>query len=164
MTRNGWDGRPSRPPAGGMTLDTATPWIGRTAMSATISPAAAPSRPAAQQPTDHVPLRWVGFVLASLLALDLLSLTGWSLAVPLAAAALWVASTGWWRSPSIRLPGTLDRRDLAVMATLYLAVVGLWRLAFTVFSADRWLPLFLCFGGGMVLGVAVPVIYTVWLR
>jgi uncharacterized protein len=107
---------------------------------------------------------WVGFVLASLLALDLLSLTVWSIAVPLAAGALWLVSTGWWRSPSIRLPGTLDRRDLAVIAALYLAVVGLWRLAFTVFSADRWLGLFLCFGGGMLLGVAVPVIYTVWLR
>jgi membrane protease YdiL (CAAX protease family) len=88
----------------------------------------------------------------------------WSIAVPLAAGALWLVSTGWWRSPAISLPGALDRCDLAVMATLYLAVVGLWRLAFTVFGADRWLGLFLCFGGGMVLGVAVPVIYTVWLR
>ncbi len=133
-------------------------------MSATISPAAPPTPPAAKKPTDHVPLVWVGFVLASLLALDLLSLTVWSIAVPLAAAVLWLVSTGWWRSPSIRRPGTLDRRDLAVIAALYLAVVGLWRLAFTVFSVDRWVGLFLCFGGGMVLGVAVPVIYTVWLR
>jgi membrane protease YdiL (CAAX protease family) len=133
-------------------------------VSATISPAALPTRPAAKKPTDHVPLVWVGFVLASLLALDLLSLSVWSIAVPLAAGALWLVSTGWWRSPAISLPGALDRRDLAVMATLYLAVVGLWRLAFTVFGADRWLGLFLCFGGGMVLGVAVPVIYTVWLR
>jgi hypothetical protein len=133
-------------------------------MSATISPAAPPSRPAAQQPPDHVPLLWVGFVLASLLALDLLSLTVWSIAVSLAAAALWLVSSGWWRSPSISRPGALDRRDLAVIAALYLAVVGLWRLAFTVFSADRWVGLFLCFGGGMVLGVAVPVLYTVWLR
>jgi uncharacterized protein len=133
-------------------------------MSATISPAAPPTSPAAEKPTDHVPLVWVGFVLASLLALDLLSLTVWSIAVPLAAATLWLVSAGWWRSPSIRLPGTLDQRDLAVIAALYLAVVGLWRLAFTVFSADRWLGLFLCFGGGMLLGVVVPVIYTVWLR
>jgi membrane protease YdiL (CAAX protease family) len=133
-------------------------------MSATISPAPPPTRAAAQQPTDHVPLLWVGFVLASLLALDLLSLSVWSIAVPLAAGALWLVDTGWWRSPSIRLPGALDRRDLAVIAALYLAVVGLWRLAFTVFTADRWVGLFLCFGGGMVLGVAVPVIYTVWLR
>jgi len=51
-----------------------------------------------------------------------------------------------------------------VVAGLYVAVVGLWRLAFTVFTADRWLPLFLCFGGGMLLGVAGPVVYTVWLR
>jgi hypothetical protein len=57
-------------------------------MSATISPAAPPTRPAATKPTDHVPLLWVGFVLASLLALDLLSLSVWSIAVPLAAGAL----------------------------------------------------------------------------
>jgi hypothetical protein len=30
-----------------------------------------------------------------------------------------------------------------VIAALYLAVVALWRLAFTVFTADRWLGLFL---------------------
>ena len=85
-------------------------------MSATISPAAPPTSPAAKKPTDHVLLVWVGFVLASLLALDLLSLTVWSIAVPLAAATLWLVSAGWWRSPSIRLPGTLDQRDLAVIA------------------------------------------------
>jgi membrane protease YdiL (CAAX protease family) len=47
---------------------------------------------------------------------------------------------------------------------LYLAVVGLWRLAFVGFTADHWLGLFLSFGGAMVLGVGVPVVYTVWLR
>src|SRR5512132_268457 len=164
MTRNGGDVRPWRPIPGGVTLATATPCLRRTAMSATINPTAPPTRPAAKQPTDRIPLLWVGFVLASLVALDLLSLSVWSIAVPLAAGVLWLVDTGWWRSPSIRLPGPLDRRDLAVIAALYLAVVGLWRLAFTVFSADRWLGLFLCFGGGMVLGVVVPVVYTVWLR
>jgi uncharacterized protein len=133
-------------------------------MSVSVSPARPPTRPATKKPIDHVPLVWVGFVLASLLALDLLSLRVWSIAAPLAAGALWLVTSGWWRSPPIRLPGTLDRRDLAVIAALYLAVVGLWRLAFTVFSADRWVGLFLCFGGGMLLGVAAPVIYTVWLR
>jgi hypothetical protein len=88
MALNGWDVRPWRPTAGGVTVDIATPCIRRTAMSATISPAAPPTRPAAKKPTAHVPLLWVGFVSASLLALDLLSLTVWSIAVPLAAAAL----------------------------------------------------------------------------
>ena len=66
--------------------------------------------------------------------------------------------------PSPTRTVALDRRDLAVIAVLYLAVVGLWRLAFTGFTADRWLGLFLSFGGGMVLGVGGPVAYTVWLR
>jgi hypothetical protein len=101
---------------------------------------------------------------ASLLALDVLDQTVWSLAVPLTAAVLWLGTTRPWRSLSITHPGALDRRDLAVIAALYVAVVGLWRLAFTVFTADRWLPLFLCFGAGMLLGVAGPVVYTVWLR
>jgi len=133
-------------------------------MSATISPAAPRTRPAPEAPTRRVPLLWVGFVVASLLALDVLSLGAWSVAVPLGAAALWLGTTGWWRAPSVTRPAALDRRDLAVVAALYLAVVGLWRVAFVVFTADRWLGLFLSFGGGMLLGVGLPVAYTVWLR
>jgi uncharacterized protein len=122
------------------------------------------TRPATDAGGRRLPLLWVGFVVASLLALDVLDLTVWSIAVPAAAGVLWLGTTGWWRSPSITRPAALDRRDLAVIAALYVAVVGLWRLAFTVFTADRWLPLFLCFGAGMLLGVAGPVIYTAWLR
>jgi len=133
-------------------------------MSATINPVRSSTRPATDIPTRRVPLLWVGFVVASLLALDVLGVVTWSIVVPLAAAALWLGSTRRWRSPSITRPGVLDGRDLAVIAALYLAVVGLWRLAFTVFTADRWLGLFLCFGGGMLLGVGGPVVYTVWLR
>jgi membrane protease YdiL (CAAX protease family) len=133
-------------------------------MSATISPVTPSTRPATEVPARRVPVLWVGFVVASLLALDVLDQTVWSIAVPLTAGALWLGSTRWWRSPSSTRPAVLDRRDLAVIAALYLAVVGLWRLAFTVFTADRWLGLFLCFGGGMLLGMGGPVIYTVWLR
>jgi hypothetical protein len=122
------------------------------------------TRSATESGSHRLPLLWVGFVVASLLALDVLDLTVWSIAVPLAAVALWLGSTGWWRAPSIPRPATLDRRDLLVIGALYVAVVGLWRLAFTVFTADRWLGLFLCFGAGMLLGVTGPVVYTVWLR
>ena len=94
-------------------------------------------RPAAVVPTHRVPLVWVGFVLASLLALDLLSLTVWAVAVSLAAATLWVATARPWKPSTVRSV-VLDRRDLAAIAVLYLAVVGPWRLAFTVFTADRW--------------------------
>jgi membrane protease YdiL (CAAX protease family) len=133
-------------------------------MSATISPVTPRTRPATGIRTRRVPLLWTGFVVASLLALDVLDAAVWSAVVPLAATALWLGTTGWRRSLSNIRQRALDRRDLAVIAVLYLVVVGLWRLAFTVFTADRWLGLFLCFGGGMLLGVGGPVVYTVWLR
>jgi uncharacterized protein len=133
-------------------------------MTATLSPVTPSTRPAAEAPTRRVPVLWVGFVVASLLALDVLEQTVWAIAIPLSAGGLWLGSTSWWRPPSSSHPAAVDGRDLAVIAGLYVAVVGLWRLAFTVFTADRWLPLFLCFGGGMLLGVVGPVSYTVWLR
>jgi membrane protease YdiL (CAAX protease family) len=132
-------------------------------MSATIS-RTTPPPPATDVAGYRLPLLWVGFVVASLLALDVLGTAAWSLAVPLAAGALWLGTTRPWRSPMASRHAAVDRRDLGAIVGLYLAVVGLWRLAFTVFTADRWLGLFLCFGGGMVLGVGGPVIYTVWMR
>jgi membrane protease YdiL (CAAX protease family) len=37
-------------------------------------------------------------------------------------------------------------------------------LAFTVFGTGNVLGLFLCFAAGMLVGVAGPIIYTVWIR
>jgi len=133
-------------------------------MSATISPVTPATRPATDVPSRRVPLLWVGFVVTSLLALDVLDAVVWSIVVPLTAGALWLGTTRWRRSPSTTRPGAVDRRDLAVMVVLYVAVVGLFRLAFTVFTTDRLLGLFLSFAAGLVLGVAGPVIYTVWRR
>lgn len=63
----------------------------------------------------------------------------------------------WWRP---------DRKDLAVIAVLFLAVVGANRLAFVGFTTDNMLGLFLSYGvaGLLLLGVAGPVVYTVWWR
>jgi hypothetical protein len=63
----------------------------------------------------------------------------------------------WWRP---------DRKDLAVIAVLYLAVVGANRLAFVGFTTDNMLGLFLSYAvvGLLLLGVAGPVVYTVWWR
>lgn len=47
------------------------------------------------------------------------------------------------------------------MRALYISVVALFRVAFTVFTAANVPGLFLCFGAGLVLGVAGPVFYTV---
>jgi hypothetical protein len=57
-----------------------------------------------------------------------------------------------------------DWGDLVVVGGLYVAIVGLFRLAFVVFTADRVLGLFLTFAGGLILGVAGPVIYSTWIR
>ena len=133
-------------------------------MSATISPASTSRRPTAEVPTRRLPMLWVGFVVISLLALDVVGQTTWAIAVPVTAAALWLGTTRPWRAAMTWRLRMIDRHDLAMIAGLYLAVIVLWRLAFTVFTADRWVPLFLCFGAGMLLGVAGPVIYTVWLH
>jgi hypothetical protein len=59
---------------------------------------------------------------------------------------------------------SLDRRDLGVIAGTYLGVVGLFFAAFRSFGTNTVLGLFLCFAAGLVLGVAAPVVYTVWRR
>lgn len=106
---------------------------------------------------------WALFLCAALLSLEQWSLPTWGLVVPIAAAAL-LALTGplvrtvdWFRSSP-------DLRDLGVGAGLYLAVVGLLRLAFVGFGTDELLGLFLSYAGGLLLGVAGPVVYTVWFR
>ena len=58
----------------------------------------------------------------------------------------------------------IDGKDLVAVAGLYAAVVGLFVLAFQGFTTDNTLGMFLSFGGGMLVGVIGPVIYTVWYR
>jgi len=57
-----------------------------------------------------------------------------------------------------------DSQDLFVIAGLFVAVVALNRAAFVGFTQDHVLGLFLCFAGALLLGVAGPVYYTVWVR
>lgn len=112
--------------------------------------------------------RWLGWawgalVLASLLTLGVWSLTTWGWVVPSAAAALVVASApfasafGWFRARP-------DARDLAVVLGLYVAIVGLLRVAFVGFGTDHLLGLFLCYAAALLLGVSGPLVYTVWGR
>lgn len=60
--------------------------------------------------------------------------------------------------------GLRDRQDLAVIAGLFVAVVALNRAAFVGFTQDHVVGLFLCFAAALLLGVAGPVYYTVWVR
>jgi membrane protease YdiL (CAAX protease family) len=106
------------------------------------------------------------FVIVGLLLMGALDDVPYAIAVGvIGAAAVLIAVT----SPSLRsaLPwigGRVDRGDLIALATLYAAVVGLFSLAFRGFTSDDTLGMFLSFGGGMLVGVAGPVLYTVWLR
>jgi hypothetical protein len=107
---------------------------------------------------------WAAWCAAALLALPILNLgaggvVAYGLGVP-ASALIVGAVTGTLTAGR----GRLDGRDLAVIAVLYIAVVVLFRLAFTVFGTDDVLGLFLCFAAGMLAGVVGPIVYTVWVR
>jgi membrane protease YdiL (CAAX protease family) len=103
---------------------------------------------------------WAIWVVAALLLLDVVNLTVYGLVIPLSALVIAVTVPG--MVPSSR--GRADRRDLLVIAALYAAVVGLFRVAFAVFTTGNAAGLFLTFGAGLLLGVAGPVVYTVWGR
>lgn len=103
---------------------------------------------------------WAMFCLAALLLLNIDNLTLWAaLVVP---SALLLALIPRLR-PAFTFEG-VDGRDLAVIAGLYVAVVGLFRLAFSVFTTDNVLGLFLSFAFGLILGVVGPIVYQVWIR
>lgn len=99
---------------------------------------------------------WVAWMIAAMFSLALLDLTVYGVVIPVSALLLAVLT-----GPSVWRRRTVDGLDLAVVAALYIAVVVLFRVAFTVFTEANVLGLFLCFGTGLVLGVAVPVFYTV---
>ena len=102
---------------------------------------------------------WFTFCVVALLLLAFVDLEVWAAVVILAAAGLAAA-------PVLRpSPGhAIDRQDLLVIGGLYLAVVAAFRVAFTVFTTDNVLGLFLGFATGMLIGVVGPVVYQVWVR
>ena len=107
------------------------------------------------------------FVIVGLLLLDVLAedrywlaIIGLGLLVALTGAVI----TGGGGPDLAWLRSRADLRDLAVIIGLYAVVVfGLW-LAFAVFTTDNVLGLFLSYGTALVIGVAGPVFYTVWMR
>jgi len=106
-------------------------------------------------------LLWPAWVVAALLMLPVLDGVWFGLLVPASALAL------------AALPGALPtttqsrerrRRDLITIAVLYVAVVALMRLAFVGFTTAHIPGLFLSFAAALLLGVAGPVAYIVWVR
>ena len=103
---------------------------------------------------------WTAFSVAALLLLNIDNLSLWAAVV--VPAALLLALVPRFR-PAFTFEG-VDVIDLVVIGGLYVVVVGLFRLAFTVFTTDNVLGLFLSFALGLVLGVVGPIVYQVWLR
>jgi uncharacterized protein len=119
-------------------------------------------RPATRQQTPRVSTAtavWFLFCLFSLLALSVVDLQVWAAIVVVAAVALACV-------PALRphSASRVDLIDLAAVFGAYVGVVVLFRLAFTVFTTDKVLGLFLCFAAGLLLGVVGPVVYQVWGR
>jgi hypothetical protein len=94
---------------------------------------------------------WSAWVVAALLMLTLAAPIVYGTAVPLSALLLALVPGS---VPHGK--GSVDRRDLAVIALLYVGVVALFRLAFGYFTISSVTGLFLCFAAGMVLGVVGP--------
>jgi len=107
------------------------------------------------------------FVIIGLLLLDVVPADGYWLAIMglgLVVALIGAVITRGGGPDLAWLRRRADLRDLAVIIGLYAVVVfGLW-LAFAVFTTDIVLGLFLSYGTALVLGVAGPVYYTVWMR
>lgn len=102
---------------------------------------------------------WSAWVVAALLLLAVLG--GWLYAIVVAGSALCLAAV----PGAVPRVGTrTDRSELLVIALMYVAVVGLMRLAFTVFTTANVTGLFLAFAAALLVGTAGPVIYLVWFR
>jgi membrane protease YdiL (CAAX protease family) len=108
----------------------------------------------------HKKIVWVTWLVAALLFLAIGNGLAYGVAIPLTAGLLVLMSPG-------LLPNTvrqIDSRDIRVVLLLYVGVVAALYLAFQVFTVQRTLGLFLCYAGGLILGIVGPVIYTVWRR
>jgi membrane protease YdiL (CAAX protease family) len=106
-------------------------------------------------------LLWSAWVVGALLLLAVGQPLAYGVAVPLTALVLALIPGTVPRRPQSR---SVDVPDLLVIGGLYLAVVGLYWLAFQFFTVDSVVGLFLCFAGGMLLGVVGSIVYTVWFR
>jgi hypothetical protein len=99
------------------------------------------------------------FVVVALLLLDVFGGATYAIVVASSALVLSVATFQW------ALPRRgVDLRDLIWAGALYLGVVGLFRVAFAVFTTDRTALMFLAFAAGLLFGTVGPIVYTVWVR
>ena len=105
---------------------------------------------------------WSAWVVAAVLVLMVAKPMLYGVAIPL--SGLLVALIPGALPPRSSLERRTDRLDLLVVAGLFVGVVALFRMAFVYFTVTSVVGLFLCFGAGLILGVAGPIGYTVWIR
>lgn len=107
-----------------------------------------------------------GFVVAGLLLLDVVGGAAYTLILAAAGGliVLVLKLAGQRDEKVVWLRRTVDIQDLVVVGLTYIAVVLGFRLAFTVFTTDNVLGLFLSFAASLLIGVAAPIYYSVWLR
>lgn len=108
----------------------------------------------------HRRIIWVTWLIAALLFLAVGNNFVYGVTVPLTAGLLVLVAPGLVPSADRHVDG----RDVRAVLVLYVGVVAALYVAFQVFTVDRTLGLFLCYAGGLLLGVVGPVIYTVWMR
>jgi len=131
-------------------------------------PQAVTERPSVAPAAPRVEVTFWPYVFAVVIGLLLLDVFGglvYAAAVALLALGAF-AVIAWTRGPLGRvalLHTKVDRRDLVVLSGTYLVVVALYRIAFVVIEGQDML-LFAFFAAGLLVGVGVPVIYTVWRR
>ena len=102
---------------------------------------------------------WVAWVVCALLALPVLDGVGYLAAVAISALGLSLLTGR--RDQDLR---PVDRRCLLTIAGMYVGVLALMRLAFVGFITERVAGLFLSFAAALLLGVAGPVVVTVWVE
>jgi membrane protease YdiL (CAAX protease family) len=108
----------------------------------------------------HRRIVWVAWLIASILFLAVGNPLIYGVTVPLTAGLLVLVAPGLVPSSGRQVDG----RDVRVVLLLYVGVVTALYVAFQLFTVERTLGLFLCYAGGLILGVVGPVIYTVWIR
>jgi membrane protease YdiL (CAAX protease family) len=114
----------------------------------------------------HPPLLpYSGAVVVGLLLMTLFGGLAYAITAALVAVAvfLYVYVTGHRPQRTALFHRRVDQRDLLAILGIYAIVIAFYRVAFVVIDNNDML-LFLSFAAGLLVGVAGPVIYTVWMR
>src|SRR4029079_10043860 len=106
------------------------------------------------------------FVIAGLLLVDVVGGAGYTLIVSaVGAIVVVILKLAGERDKKVAwLRRDVDIQDVVAVGLIYMVVVLGFRLAFTVFTTLNVLGLFLSFAASLVIGVAAPIYYSVWLR